>query len=119
MKHYNPQVFAWRISNGSSRTVDEAPPLSSVFGDGYEQVARNGINAEFTVWSVTFTNRHYTEIREIELWLRDRGLHTPFMFVPEETGIPVQVRRTAPIEIRMDGNIPQTLSTQFKEWKGT
>lgn len=49
-----------------SATISNTPKLAkAVFGDGYEQRARKGINSMQTTYSVTFSNRTLSEAQEL------------------------------------------------------
>ena len=114
---YSDQVFRWRVSMGSGRTVDFANDEIQ-FGDGYEQIVGRGINTEMREWQISLDRRSWHEIREAHDWLIDRAGRTSFYFVPEDTGIPIRVRTSGQIAMSIDNNAQMTLRCTFREWRG-
>ena len=52
------------------------------FGDGYEQRARNGLNTNPQVWSLSFSNRTDIEAEAIDAFLTARGGVESFDWTP-------------------------------------
>lgn len=63
-----PDTFSYTPSYGSPK--NSAPRvLTAAFGDGYQQDAVDGINADLKAWDLTFTNRSTSELDSIEAFL--------------------------------------------------
>lgn len=74
-------TFTWTPSVSSS--VASQPRIRSMrFGDGYEQRAADGINANLARWAVTFENRSDAEAQAIADFLAARGGVEAFDWAP-------------------------------------
>lgn len=74
------EVFAWSPRVNASGKVAQAT-LSAQFGDGYRQVAEDGINTESQTWPLTFKGRE-SLIRPIVAFLRRHKGARPFQWTP-------------------------------------
>ena len=63
-----------------SSSLKQAPKiLEAKFGDGYEQVAYNGINYDPETWQLTFTNMAKADVDSIvSFFLTNNTATTPF-----------------------------------------
>jgi len=59
-------------------------PRSTVteFADGYEQISKDGINNERREWNLKLEALNGVEFKEIDSYLRARGSHEAFLFIP-------------------------------------
>jgi phage-related protein len=65
-------TFTWVPDYGAK--CDRAPSVRSVkFGDGYEQRAANGLNADMRKYSLTFSARAAAESAAIDAFLTTQG----------------------------------------------
>lgn len=70
-------TFTWTPDTGAEMT--RAPRIRSVqFGDGYEQRAADGINADLRKYTLSFTGRSATDSTAILAFLETQGGVTSF-----------------------------------------
>lgn len=74
------EEFTWCPDNGADGEVTHRT-LEAQFGDGYKQVAGDGINARSMVWNLTF-GRDQEEIYLIKDFLDRHGGRKPFYWQP-------------------------------------
>lgn len=75
------QTFTWTPDYGLEKDVTvSVTPVK--FGDNYTQRLRSGLNTRSQVWSVTFTNRHYTLVDTIEDFLNQHN-GSDYFFWPD------------------------------------
>jgi len=61
--------------------------LATRFGDGYEQRAADGLNADLQVWQLTFANVLVADADTIEAFFVTNATHvTPFVWTPPRAG---------------------------------
>jgi len=73
----------WTYTPDRSLSKSSAPRIREVkFGDGYSQRAQDGINYMNESWSLTFANRLFTDIFNMESFLETKGGATSFTFQP-------------------------------------
>lgn len=78
-------LFAWIPDEGA--TVTHEPRIRAAgFGDGYEQRAADGMNADLERWPLTFSGRTSAEAALIVAFLSTCGGTTSFTFVTPEGG---------------------------------
>lgn len=78
-------LFTWIPDTGA--TVTHEPRIrAAAFGDGYEQRALDGLNADMETWPLTFSGRLVAEADAIAAFLSDKGGVTAFTFVTPEGG---------------------------------
>lgn len=76
------RTFTWRPDVGGDKPVTHRT-LSIRFGDGYEQVVGDGINARQESWSLTFTKRSAV-IDAIARFLDEHEGFIPFWFTTSD-----------------------------------
>lgn len=72
--------FTWNPSFGA-QAAREPRIRSARFGDGYEQRAASGLNADLATWSLTFENRSDADAASITAFLAARGGHEAFEWI--------------------------------------
>jgi phage-related protein len=72
--------FTWNPSFGA-QSAREPRIRSARFGDGYEQRAASGLNADLATWSLTFENRSDADAASITAFLAARGGHEAFEWI--------------------------------------
>lgn len=60
--------------------------LMQVFGDGYEQRLKKGINSLGETFSVSFSTREKAEVKNIAIFFEDKAAATSFVFAPPHLG---------------------------------
>lgn len=76
------RTFMWRPDLGGDKPVTYRA-LSVRFGDGYEQMVGDGINARQESWRLTFTKRG-SVIDEIAQFLDEHEGYIPFWFTTSD-----------------------------------
>lgn len=72
--------FGWLPSFGAQASRE--PRIRSArFGDGYEQRAAVGLNADLAMWTINFENRSDAEASSIAAFLAARGGHEAFEWI--------------------------------------
>lgn len=72
--------FGWLPSFGAQASRE--PRIRSArFGDGYEQRAAVGLNADLAMWTLNFENRSDAEASSIAAFLAARGGHEAFEWI--------------------------------------
>lgn len=72
-------TFTWAPDAGAS--MERSPRIRSVqFGDGYEQRAPDGLNADLRKYSLTWSGRSLSEATAIETFLGNQGGTQKFDF---------------------------------------
>lgn len=74
-------TFTWTPDVGATVT-HEPRQRAAKFGDGYEQRAADGLNADMATWSVRFSARSATEAGLIDAFLAAAGGTTAFDWTP-------------------------------------
>ena len=74
------QTFTWQIDGQPSGDVS-LRVRTAKFGDGYEQVSRDGINNKVQTWPVMFTGQK-ARIQQITDFLDARGGAEAFYWTP-------------------------------------
>lgn len=84
----------WTYVPDRALNKSTAPRIREVkFGDGYSQRAQDGINYLNEGWDLTFANRSFTEIFNMESFLETKGGVTSFTWqAPGETEVKVICR---------------------------
>jgi len=73
----------WTYTPDRSLGKSSAPRIREVkFGDGYSQRAQDGINYMNESWNLTFANRSFTDIFNMESFLETKGGTAAFTFQP-------------------------------------
>lgn len=84
-----PNSFTW--TPDFSAQVQYAPRVVvSAFGDGYEQRAQFGINANAQKWSLTFKGRLDAEANAIDAFLQSMGALQSFWWTPPGQTAPLK-----------------------------
>ena len=74
-------TFTWNPDTGAAESRE--PRIRSArFGDGYEQRAASGINADLATWNLSFSGRSDSEASAILAFLVARGGHESFDWTP-------------------------------------
>ncbi|MNM44595.1 Phage minor tail protein [compost metagenome] len=74
------EVFTWSPRIGTAGDFTQAT-LSSQFGDGYRQVAEDGLNSERQEWPLTFKGREAYVVPIRDFLRRHKGAR-PFQWTP-------------------------------------
>lgn len=74
------EEFTWCPDNGADGDVSHRT-LDVQFGDGYKQVAGDGINTRSMVWNLTF-QRDQEEVFAVKAFLDRHGGVKPFFWQP-------------------------------------
>lgn len=84
----------WTYVPDRGLSKSSAPRIREVkFGDGYSQRMQDGINYMNESWSLTFTNRSFTDIAAMRSFLETRGGATSFTWqAPGESEVKVICR---------------------------
>ena len=89
--------------------------LSAAFGDGYEQVAADGINSVREEMVVEWTNISVSDYESIVQYLESKAGHTPFSWAPPDTATPKQwtcrqwqKKRTSPVTYQITARFVQS-----------
>jgi phage-related protein len=72
------ETFAWLPTQATLKRKPRT--LNARFGDGYEQRAQDGLNADLQVWEVKFENCHGPIALAIDDFLAARGASEAFLF---------------------------------------
>ena len=73
----------WTYVPDKALSKSSAPRIREVkFGDGYSQRAQDGINYMNESWSLTFSNRLFSDIYNMESFLETKGGTTAFTWAP-------------------------------------
>ncbi|AKF98714.1 TPA: phage tail protein [Pseudomonas aeruginosa] len=105
------ETFTWCVHSQSSGTTDYAT-LNRKFGDGYEQVAENGLNNVAQSWNISISGTG-AKIKEIRNFLDRHAGAKSFLWTPPlgELGF---YRGTAP-SISGGGGDYYTLTATFTQ----
>ncbi len=83
-----PETFPnYPLSKGS-RPSTSARLLKKKLGDGYTQVAADGLNAIEREFRAVFETRPVADITAIDTFLTEHGGHTPFLFTLPDEAVP-------------------------------
>lgn len=109
------ETFNWPTYIGSSMET-ETRVLRAQFGDGYEQLAGDGINPDTDSWQIE-VRRPAAEVRACREFLLRHGQHTPFVWLPPcglgESGL---WRREGSISVSSLGGNILSLRTTFRQF---
>jgi phage-related protein len=104
-------TFTWTPEFPIERLV-EPRALRAQFGDGYAQVAADGINARLGRWPLRFEQRALSEITAIDTFLHDNAFAVIDWTPPGGSAIKVRVREWR----RTRGNaVYASMSVTFEE----
>jgi phage-related protein len=84
------ETFTYVPNYGASQDI-QPRVKSAKFGDGYEQRFNDGINSLAQVWSLSFSNRVFSEINSIEDFLKARAGVEYFEWTPPRQTTPIKV----------------------------
>ena len=76
------QTFTWTPDYGLEKEVTNTV-TEIKFGDGYNQRVRRGLNTRVETWSVTFGNRPYLVVDDIEDFL-DQHSGSDYFYWPDQ-----------------------------------
>jgi phage-related protein len=85
--------FPKKILASSSKEV-KFREISAQFGDGYSQVAADGLNAVYDIWSITWGNLNQSETMLLEGVLSNCGSWTTFLWTPCQETVQKKFRLT-------------------------
>lgn len=105
-------VFTWQADGQATGEVT-LRVLASQFGDGYQQVAKDGINNKVQNWPLVFTGTA-DRIREIAAFLDARGGAEAFTWTPPLATVP-GLYRAAKYSPQHLGGDTYRLSVTFME----
>ena len=109
--------FTWTPSRGVNREVNFLIKKTQ-FGEGYVQLAKEGITNTRVKWTLNFNDRDNTEIKAITDFLEGKAGVTPFTFTPPapyngaDSTVVCQIQSGA--INRVDEN---NLTVEFEEYK--
>ena len=103
----------WVYVPDRALSKSSAPRIREVkFGDGYSQRAQDGINYMNESWSLTFSNRSFTDIFNMESFLDTKGGTTAFTFqAPGEAEVKVICRNWDVSTIHHTGTNSSSIGT--------
>lgn len=105
------ETFTWSPAADAEGEIQQRVRTVQ-FGDGYAQVAGDGLNADRQSWPLTFTGAA-DEIRPIRDFLRRHGGHRSFLWAPPLEGL--QLYRCAGWRLRAHTEDLLTLTATFEQ----
>lgn len=107
--------FTWRPDVLTAQQVAHRV-LSVQFGDGYEQIAGDGINTRREAWELTFT-KNGAVIDQVKAFIDEHGGYMPFEWVNSD-GVRKRYRASGYSEARQSssgGSNVKVLTVTFTE----
>lgn len=106
------RTFTWTPSYNSDETPKHRT-ITNSFGDGYEQSMGDGINSEYSEWSLVFDSTSDV-IQQIYTFLRDHKGREPFLWTPPGRSTPVKVK-CAEYPRRFNAYNHETITAKFEQ----
>lgn len=107
----------YRIDSDSVYTR-EARVLRADFGDGYSQVAGDGINAYNETWQMSFNNRPKADVAAIRAFLDSVSEISPFDWTPPDEVTVKKWRLRGKYSIRDGERDARTISFTIERYFG-
>jgi phage-related protein len=105
------EIFSWK-QKGGAQGKNTFRTLNAQFGDGYEQVAEDGLNNKVLEWPLTFEGDE-NEVKPIYDFLKRHAGAKSFLWKPPLEG--QQLFRCSEIDIESIGGGIYSLSATFKQ----
>ena len=106
-------TFTWTPDIGAEG-AHEPRIRAAKFGDGYEQRAQDGLNADMMTWPLSFSGRSAAEAQAIDAFLTAHGGVTAFDWTPPEAGA-AQKFICKKWKRRRDSYASQTVTATFEQ----